>query len=96
MGLSFHPNQRKAVISPDTACLINVNKTSLFQENVTNNFNCNVTCDNFENQCVYTSMTFWSFVLLWFLGEINFYASMSISDSICFHILGMWFNRYKF
>ncbi|XP_071626343.1 major facilitator superfamily domain-containing protein 6-like [Temnothorax longispinosus] len=88
MGLSFHPDQQRAIISPDTACLLNVNETSLSQENVTNNYNCEVTCDNFKNECVYTSISFWSYILLWSFGEISYFTSMSIGDAICFHILG--------
>ncbi|XP_071626340.1 major facilitator superfamily domain-containing protein 6-like [Temnothorax longispinosus] len=87
MGLSFYPDQQRAIISPDTACLLNVNETSLSQKNVTNNY-CNVTCNNFEDQCVYTSNTFWSFVYLWSLAEITFSTCLSISDAVCFHILG--------
>ncbi|XP_024884622.1 major facilitator superfamily domain-containing protein 6-like [Temnothorax curvispinosus] len=88
MGLSFYPDQQRAIISPDTACLLNINETSLSQKNVTNNYNCNVTCDNFEDQCVYASNTFWSFVFLWSLAETSYFTSMSISDAMCFHILG--------
>ncbi|XP_077266793.1 major facilitator superfamily domain-containing protein 6-like [Temnothorax americanus] len=89
MGLSFYPDQKKAIISADTACLLNVNETSLSQKNVTNNYNCNVTCANFEDQCsVYTFSTFWSFVLLWSLAETTYFTSISISDGICFHVLG--------
>ncbi|XP_071563597.1 major facilitator superfamily domain-containing protein 6-A-like isoform X2 [Temnothorax nylanderi] len=88
MGLSFYPDRQRAIISPDTACLLNVNETSLNQKNVTNNYNCNVTCDNFEDQCVYTSSTFWSFVFLWSFAETIFITCLSISDAMCFHILG--------
>ncbi|XP_024877408.1 uncharacterized protein LOC112458182, partial [Temnothorax curvispinosus] len=87
MGLSFYPDQQRAIISPDTACLLNVTETSLSQKNVTNNY-CNVTCDNFEDQCVYTSNTFWSFVFLWSLAKTSTMTCLSINDAVCFHILG--------
>ncbi|XP_024869633.1 uncharacterized protein LOC112453245, partial [Temnothorax curvispinosus] len=87
MELSFYPDQQRAIISPDTACLLNINETSLSQKNVTNNY-CNVTCNNFEDQCVYTSNTFWIFVLLWSLGETSFSTCLSISDAVCFRMLG--------
>ncbi|XP_071563593.1 major facilitator superfamily domain-containing protein 6-like [Temnothorax nylanderi] len=87
MELSFYPDQQRAIISPDTACLLNVNETSLSQKNVTNNY-CNVTCNNFEDQCVYKSNTFWSFVFLWSLAKTSTMTCLSINDAVCFHILG--------
>ncbi|KYQ46344.1 Major facilitator superfamily domain-containing protein 6 [Trachymyrmex zeteki] len=86
--LSFHINQNEAIISPDSTCLLNINQTLLCERSITNNYDCNITCDNFENQCVYTSITFWIFILLWCLGEISYYTSLGISDAICFGILG--------
>ncbi|XP_012054683.1 PREDICTED: uncharacterized protein LOC105617737 [Atta cephalotes] len=87
--LSFHADQNKAIISPDTTCLLNISKISLCQGNLTNNYNCNVICDNFkDDQCLYTSATFWSFVVLMCIGEIGFYVFISISDAFCFVILG--------
>ncbi|XP_011058182.1 PREDICTED: major facilitator superfamily domain-containing protein 6-like [Acromyrmex echinatior] len=89
MRLSFHAPNKEAIISSDTTCLLNVNKASLYQRNVTTNYNCNVTCDNFEDdQCLYTSTTFWGFVILMLLGEIGYHISLSASDVICFDILG--------
>ncbi|XP_011871570.1 PREDICTED: major facilitator superfamily domain-containing protein 6 [Vollenhovia emeryi] len=86
--LSFHGIKKKAAISPDTTCLLNINETSLCQGNATN-YNCNVTCNNFEdNYCLYTSITFWGFVLLMSLGNIGFNVSNCISDAICFDVLG--------
>ncbi|XP_077266783.1 major facilitator superfamily domain-containing protein 6-like isoform X1 [Temnothorax americanus] len=90
--LSFHGITKEAVISPDTTCLLNIDEASLCQVNITKNFNvcnCNVTCDNFEdNHCLYTSITFWGFVLLMSLGNIGFNVSNCISDAICFDVLG--------
>jgi len=87
--LSFHADQNKATISPDTTCLLNISKISLCQGKLTNNYNCNVICDNFkDDQCLYTSVTFWSFVVLMSIGEISFYVFISISDAFCFVILG--------
>ncbi|KAL6262570.1 hypothetical protein P5V15_005362 [Pogonomyrmex californicus] len=85
--LSFHAIEKK-IISLDTACLINVNDTSFHQENITTNYSCNVICDNFEDDhCVYTSITFWSYIVLLLLGEIGFHVTMIINDAICFAIL---------
>ncbi|KYN39671.1 Major facilitator superfamily domain-containing protein 6, partial [Trachymyrmex septentrionalis] len=70
--LSFYPDQNKAIISPNTTCLLNINEISLCQGNLTNNYNCNVICDNFkDDQCMYISATFWSFVVLMCIGEIR-------------------------
>lgn len=87
--LSFHRPEKEAIISSETVCLLNVNETSLCQRNGTMNYNCNVTCDHFEDdQCLYTSITFWGFVILVFFGEVGFYISNSVNDTICFDILG--------
>ncbi|XP_011868134.1 PREDICTED: uncharacterized protein LOC105562158 isoform X2 [Vollenhovia emeryi] len=88
MQLSFHGDQKKAIISPDTTCLLNINQTSTCQGNVTN-YNCNVSCDNFnDNQCLYTSFTFWSFAVLMCLGECAIYVFTSLSTAICFVTFG--------
>lgn len=95
--LSFHATKKETVISSNTTCLLNINETSLCQENIIKNYNCNVTCDNFEdNYCLYTSITFWGFVLLMSLGNIGFNVSNSISDAICFDVLGKWFVKLYF
>lgn len=87
--LSFYAIRKEAVISPDTTCLLNINETSMCKENITKNYNCNVTCDNFEdNHCLYTSITFLGFVLLMSLGNIGFNVSNCLSDAICFDVLG--------
>ncbi|XP_011706693.1 PREDICTED: major facilitator superfamily domain-containing protein 6-like, partial [Wasmannia auropunctata] len=67
----------------------NVNETSPCRRNVTVNYNCNVTCDNFQDdQCLYTSITFWGFVILLLFGNTGYYVSLSANDTICFDILG--------
>ncbi|XP_011878012.1 PREDICTED: uncharacterized protein LOC105567622 [Vollenhovia emeryi] len=87
--LSFHGVEKEAIISSDTTCLLNVNETSLCQRNETANNNCNVTCDNFEDdRCLYTSVTFWGFVILMVFGLAGYYISISVNDTICFDILG--------
>ncbi|KAG5345575.1 MFSD6 protein, partial [Acromyrmex charruanus] len=87
--LSFYADQNKAIISPDTTCLLNINEILLCQGNLTNNYNCNVICDNFkDDQCLYRSATFWSFIVLMCIGEISVYVFISISDTFCFIILG--------
>jgi len=83
--LSFYPAEKVADISPNSTCLLNINNASFCQENVY----CDVICDAFEdNHCLYTSITFWGFVLLMSLGNIGFNVSNCISDAICFDVLG--------
>ncbi|XP_077266792.1 major facilitator superfamily domain-containing protein 6-like [Temnothorax americanus] len=89
MRLSFHAAEKEAIISSDTTCLLNINDTSLCRRNVTANYNCNVTCNNFvDDECLYTSITFWSFFILMFFGQVGYYVSLSVNDTICFDILG--------
>lgn len=84
--LSFYPAERIADISPKTACLLNISDASLCQDDVY----CDVNCDASEdNPCLYTSITFWGFVLLMSLGNIGFNVSNGISDAICFDVLGI-------
>ncbi|KAL0114116.1 hypothetical protein PUN28_011436 [Cardiocondyla obscurior] len=57
--------------------------------NATINDNCNVTCDNFKDDpCLYKSVTFWGFVILFLFGHIGFNICTSVNDAICFDILG--------
>ncbi|RZC43212.1 major facilitator superfamily domain-containing protein 6 [Asbolus verrucosus] len=41
-----------------------------------------------DNGCLYKSFTFWSFVLLMSVGTIGFNVINSISDAICFDVIG--------
>lgn len=41
-----------------------------------------------EPDCLYNSLTFWSFVLLMCFGTIGFNVTNCISDAICFDMLG--------
>ncbi|KYM83397.1 hypothetical protein ALC53_06129, partial [Atta colombica] len=40
---------KEVVILPNTSCLINISNTLLCQKEFKDNYNCNVICDNFEN-----------------------------------------------
>ncbi|KAL0114118.1 hypothetical protein PUN28_011437 [Cardiocondyla obscurior] len=87
--LSFNETRKEAEISPNVTCLLNINETLLCQKHATENYICNVTCDDFEdNNCLYTSFTFWGFVILMSLGNIGFNVANCISDAICFDVLG--------
>lgn len=82
----FQAINGEAIFSSNTTCFIDANVTSYCSKNI----NCNVTCDTFQDKnCLYTSSTFWGFVILMSLGNIGFNVSNSISDAICFDILGI-------
>ncbi|XP_053977015.1 major facilitator superfamily domain-containing protein 6 [Hylaeus volcanicus] len=82
----FQAVKGEASFSSNTTCLINANSTSYCSQST----NCNVTCDDFKDKhCLYSSATFWGFVFLMCLGNIGFNVSNSISDAICFDILGV-------
>ncbi|CAK9808396.1 Major facilitator superfamily domain-containing protein 6 [Anthophora quadrimaculata] len=85
MSVQFQGINKEASFSSNSTCIIDKNITSY----CTKSSNCNVTCDNFEdNYCLYTSVTFWGFVLLMSLGNIGFNVGNCISDAICFDLLG--------
>jgi hypothetical protein len=44
-----------------------------------------------EKDCLYGTPTFWGFVLLMSLGTIGFNVANSVSDAICFDVLGELF-----
>lgn len=51
---------------------------------------CNFTCfpDKSAQDCLYGTTQFWIFVLLMSLGTIAFNVANSVSDAICFDVLG--------
>lgn len=60
--------------------------------NITNN--CDIHCRSqaeLETRCVLTSFQFWCFVVLMAGGTIAFNVINSISDAICFDVLGNFF-----
>lgn len=83
--IQFQAVKGEASFSLNTTCLPDKNASSYCFAYA----NCNVTCDNFEDKyCLYTSLTFWMFIILMSLGNIGFNVGNSISDAICFDILG--------
>lgn len=86
LSTQFQAINEEINFTSNSTCLIDKNSTSYCSENN----NCNVICDKFEDSyCLYTSITFWSFVLLMSLGNIGFNVSNCMSDAICFDILGI-------
>lgn len=84
--IQFQAVKGEASFSLNTTCLPDKNASSYCFAYA----NCNVTCDNFEDKyCLYTSLTFWMFIILMSLGNIGFNVGNSISDAICFDILGI-------
>ncbi|XP_071581474.1 major facilitator superfamily domain-containing protein 6-like [Temnothorax nylanderi] len=87
--LSFRIAEKEAIISPNTTCLLNINELPLCQERSTENNNCNVSCNNsVEDNHLYTSITFWGFVVLMLLGNTGVNVFLCITDAICAEILG--------
>ncbi|RZC43211.1 MFS 1 and/or Nuc H symport domain containing protein [Asbolus verrucosus] len=56
-------------------------------KNSTCDISCNEDVDN-HNNCVYKSFTFWGFVIFMFIGTTAFNVINSITDAICFDIIG--------
>lgn len=77
----FHSSQN-VEFSKNSSCFISYN------ESKNSDVLCNVNCENFSTNCLYVSSTFWGFVLLLSIGNIGFNVVNSISDAICFDILG--------
>ncbi|KAJ8938551.1 hypothetical protein NQ314_011440 [Rhamnusium bicolor] len=59
---------------------------------------CDIICkediDN-NNNCLYKSFTFWSFIVLLSIGTIGFNVTNSISDAICFDVIGEQYDYGK-
>ncbi|KAL7300046.1 hypothetical protein TKK_0007056 [Trichogramma kaykai] len=65
------------------------------------NDSCSIRCDDsaYESECVYSSPTFLGFVVLMSFGLIGYNVCNSISDAVCFDVLGeggqMSFGRQR-
>lgn len=81
--LYFH-SSKNVDFKRNSSCFV------LLALNMTKNLHllCNINCEHFTTDCLYASSTFWGFVLLLSIGNIGFNVANSISDSICFDILG--------
>lgn len=73
---------------------LNESRSSICDSN-DSSVNCNrVECQMYDVQieededCLYRSFRFWAFVLLMSMGSIGFNVANSISDAICFDVLG--------
>ncbi|KAK3919490.1 Major facilitator superfamily domain-containing protein 6 [Frankliniella fusca] len=69
-------------------CLIAKNVGELCQNNVSDSYDilCEPVLDDAYYMC--STITFWSFVILMALGSIGYNVANSISDAICFDVLG--------
>ncbi|KAJ4431529.1 hypothetical protein ANN_20127 [Periplaneta americana] len=76
--------------SAETPCIIG-NQSSFTCSSVDNS-TCELACvlhqTEREKDCLYGTPTFWGFVILMSLGTIGFNVANSISDAICFDVLG--------
>lgn len=62
-----------------------------------NRSGCDLSCKEdieMDNNALYKSFTFWSFVILMSIGTIGFNVINSISDAICFDVIGKYYNNY--
>lgn len=77
-----------------TPCVLG-NISSLICSFDDNNSHCKFSCvlheTEREKDCLYGTPAFWGFVLLMSLGTIGFNVANSISDAICFDVLGELF-----
>lgn len=89
---------RKRNFSPASFCLVDpINKTFGCDKN-RNESTCQISCsstrhDEDEKHCLYGSLAFWGFIILVAIGSIGFNVSNSISDAICFDVLGEFPHR---
>lgn len=76
-------------INGETILCHNENVTAVISisPNITN-FECRTSEDTEAAACFYKTWTFWGFVILTFIGTIFFNVGNSISDAICFDVLG--------
>ncbi|XP_076677986.1 major facilitator superfamily domain-containing protein 6 [Andrena cerasifolii] len=85
VSIQFQALKGAASFSSNTTCVYDATTAGYCSGNST----CNIGCDDFEDKhCLYASSTFWGFIFLMALGNIGFNVSNSISDAICFDILG--------
>ena len=66
----------------------NENQTDLGLSEHGTRFECRTSDDAKAPSCFYKTWTFWSYVVLTYLGTIGFNVGNSISDAICFDVLG--------
>jgi hypothetical protein len=81
-----------------TPCV--VGNTSTFICNPSDNHSqCELSCTLHETErekdCLYGTSAFWGFVLLMSLGTIGFNVANSISDAVCFDVLGKVFSCWS-
>lgn len=66
--------------------------SEISSENSSESILCDIYCSNedveIDSGCLYKSLSFWSFVVLMSVGTIGFNVINSISDAICFDVIG--------
>lgn len=75
-----------------TLCILRNISSFICDLNNENSSQCELSCvlheTEMEKDCLYGTPAFWGFVLLMSLGTIGFNVANSISDAICFDVLG--------
>lgn len=66
----------------------NENQTQIILGDYENIFTCRTSQDTEAPSCFYKTWVFWAFVVFTYLGTIGFNVGNSISDAICFDVLG--------
>ncbi|CAG9836968.1 unnamed protein product [Diabrotica balteata] len=74
--------------------------TVLIEPNITNSSDnsCHLKChQDFENghDCLYKQLTFWVYVIFMCVGSVGFNVVNSISDAICFDVIGQEYDYGK-
>lgn len=57
--------------------------------------NCKVACERTEeeNACLYKSPIFWCFIILISVSELTYEVVNTLSDAMCFEVLGIFFSQ---
>lgn len=70
------------------------NYTEITINHNSTNLECRTSEDAEASSCFYKTWPFWTFVVLTYLGTIGFNVGNSISDAICFDVLGDQQTKY--
>lgn len=84
-------DRRGSNFSLGSVCIVDTSNSTIgFDEDNAFERTCELRCEKslIEDRCLYKSVTFWGFVILMSLGCIGFNVSNSISDAVCFDVLG--------
>uniref|UniRef100_A0A1B6E218 Major facilitator superfamily associated domain-containing protein n=1 Tax=Clastoptera arizonana TaxID=38151 RepID=A0A1B6E218_9HEMI len=94
-SMCFNSSLCENQVLNDHSCIILKTNESIPLEELCNNLNktttlsvCNIYCELKNTDSLYYSGTFWTFTLFMSLGSIGYNVANSVSDAICFDMLG--------